>query len=786
MVTSVLAIELIPSLFDTVFDTDAGRESTINSPVYSSNPNFHEDSKASGLSLSRATEVGGSVCSVEPDDIDEFTAGYIMKCFENNIYPGIVYHVYQTEPWDPVGELHLEKYETGCVDVTPGVGYTYTTYYCTGAGVGSCIDTDGGILPKTYGVVTVTDADGDTTKSYDDCYSDGYTLKERFCDTDLTVSTEAINCYDRYGSNYYCEDGACAQCTSEHEKRCLNNYVYWYDSCGNIGDIYDYCSSSEICSNGVCVDEGNDCTPEYEKKCAGQDVYWYDSCGNLGDMYDDCSSTETCSNGACVGGGTTGSSDIRIYRVEVIDSIYSGYKLKLPYIISGGDLAISIRNYGDEPGTVNLEYGIFPKVWLQAHNLIPPEYCEDCPENWGYPSWSELSRYADLTMQESCNENEDFVGSIKIENLEVDEDITIPVSGFLSVTNTFMPRAPIEDSEFNDGTTAVDPLGEYVLFTEIYVECGVAGNNVIVESTGKNLHISSHGKVTHSDNRYIFEADDPGTWAYLPIEVTGLPGPTVQCTTFTERRSCDDKNSCTFDTCVDGLCTHSLREEAPDCLSGTCPDELSDGIDCTEDICNEETGFQISHEWDYTKEGCGDGPGSGIGGSLQKGATKEDLNDKSFEELKGSMCTSDTQCEAGSDCFKVSKLIEKGIITESVGEDLKDDHEEWAHSIHTALGSAVTGAVACAYFGPWASGICAAGGLILSTFIDDIGETDRIGYCYIEEPSIYSEYFNKLAHFIQDTFDIESFETSKMLSIGILGALLFIIIGLLTSPPRRR
>jgi len=162
------------------------------------------------------------------------------------------------------------------------------------------------------------------------------------------------------------------------------------------------------------------------------------------------------------------------------------------------------------------------------------------------------------------------------------------------------------------------------------------------------------------------------------------------------------------------------------------------------------------------------------------------LNDKSFEELKGSMCTSDTQCEAGSDCFKVSKLIEKGIITESVGEDLKDDHEEWAHSIHTALGSAVTGAVACAYFGPWASGICAAGGLILSTFIDDIGETDRIGYCYIEEPSIYSEYFNKLAHFIQDTFDIESFETSKMLSIGILGALLFIIIGLLTSPPRRR
>ena len=300
MVTSVLAIELIPSLFDTVFDTDAGRESTINSPVYSSNPNFHEDSKASGLSLSRATEVGGSVCSVEPDDIDEFTAGYIMKCFENNIYPGIVYHVYQTEPWDPVGELHLEKYETGCVDVTPGVGYTYTTYYCTGAGVGSCIDTDGGILPKTYGVVTVTDADGDTTKSYDDCYSDGYTLKERFCDTDLTVSTEAINCYDRYGSNYYCEDGACAQCTSEHEKRCLNNYVYWYDSCGNIGDIYDYCSSSEICSNGVCVDEGNDCTPEYEKKCAGQDVYWYDSCGNLGDMYDDCSSTETCSNGACV------------------------------------------------------------------------------------------------------------------------------------------------------------------------------------------------------------------------------------------------------------------------------------------------------------------------------------------------------------------------------------------------------------------------------------------------------------------------------------------------------
>ena len=63
---------------------------------------------------------------------------------------------------------------------------------------------------------------------------------------------------------------------------------------------------------------------------------------------------------------------------------------------------------------------------------------------------------------------------------------------------------------------------------------------------------------------------------------------------------------------------------------------------------------------------------------------------------------------------------------------------------------------------------------------------EDFGLCIHEEQSVYSEYFNKLVYFIQDTFDIESFETSKMLSIGILGALLFIIIGLLTSPPRRR
>ncbi|MFA5431193.1 MAG: hypothetical protein WC329_08545, partial [Candidatus Omnitrophota bacterium] len=88
-----------------------------------------------------------------------------------------------------------------------------------------------------------------------------------------------------------------ASCTANSSKNCFDNDVYWYDSCGNRGAVYDDCGSAETCSNAACV--ADNCTANSSKNCYNSDVYWYDSCGNRGAVYDDCGSDETCSAGEC-------------------------------------------------------------------------------------------------------------------------------------------------------------------------------------------------------------------------------------------------------------------------------------------------------------------------------------------------------------------------------------------------------------------------------------------------------------------------------------------------------
>jgi len=67
------------------------------------------------------------------------------------------------------------------------------------------------------------------------------------------------------------------------------------DGCGNTLNC-GICSSGKTCNNGICE---SICTPETEKKCYNNDVYWFDSCGDRGSKYEDCG-TNGCSNGVCI------------------------------------------------------------------------------------------------------------------------------------------------------------------------------------------------------------------------------------------------------------------------------------------------------------------------------------------------------------------------------------------------------------------------------------------------------------------------------------------------------
>jgi len=86
-------------------------------------------------------------------------------------------------------------------------------------------------------------------------------------------------------------------CVSNTRKGCSDGDVYWFDSCGNRGEIYDDCGEYETCSDSVCV---STCYSQAYKGCYEGDVYWYNSCDVRGDFVEDCEDSETCADGTCI------------------------------------------------------------------------------------------------------------------------------------------------------------------------------------------------------------------------------------------------------------------------------------------------------------------------------------------------------------------------------------------------------------------------------------------------------------------------------------------------------
>lgn len=95
--------------------------------------------------------------------------------------------------------------------------------------------------------------------------------------------------------SYDCSGGVCITqtCTPNDHKECYSGNLYWYDSCGDRGSLAESCSYG--CSGSQC--SAQTCTQNYEKKCFNGDSYWYDSCGTLGDVAQYCDGD--CINGEC-------------------------------------------------------------------------------------------------------------------------------------------------------------------------------------------------------------------------------------------------------------------------------------------------------------------------------------------------------------------------------------------------------------------------------------------------------------------------------------------------------
>jgi hypothetical protein len=165
------------------------------------------------------------------------------------------------------------------------------------------------------------DNNGDSSSDYnwyyesdDDSYNDNQDLTSNY------VSTNDNDCWDEcgyvgkkeYSGNSYriCGDydsDCCLEwsswhtsnpdpCDSHEDKKCYNNDVYWYDSCGEREEKYKECGSDSWTDNYRCsgdivqrekIERGCSCGSCYEKEV------WedYQDCSDLG---------KVCQNGQCV------------------------------------------------------------------------------------------------------------------------------------------------------------------------------------------------------------------------------------------------------------------------------------------------------------------------------------------------------------------------------------------------------------------------------------------------------------------------------------------------------
>jgi hypothetical protein len=93
------------------------------------------------------------------------------------------------------------------------------------------------------------------------------------------------------GSGQVCDQGTCQTVCNPQ----CDGLECGDDGCnGSCGD----CPDGLECTNGICHD-GSECLPHDHVECVDNDLYWFDSCGSQEQMAEQCS--KGCGNNACLG-----------------------------------------------------------------------------------------------------------------------------------------------------------------------------------------------------------------------------------------------------------------------------------------------------------------------------------------------------------------------------------------------------------------------------------------------------------------------------------------------------
>ncbi len=118
-----------------------------------------------------------------------------------------------------------------------------------------------------------------------------------FCQAGLEcVGNVCIDPNCQPGSEF-CECGLGDQCFTGLE--CIDGLC---QSTGSEGTTSDGTTSDGTTSDGTTSDgtTSDGCEPNASLECVGNAVYWFDSCGNMGQLEQSCGAMQTCNEGECV------------------------------------------------------------------------------------------------------------------------------------------------------------------------------------------------------------------------------------------------------------------------------------------------------------------------------------------------------------------------------------------------------------------------------------------------------------------------------------------------------
>ena len=230
------------------------------------------------------------------------------KCALNIWYDDIIYLGRATGPPNRVDWNNWLKEESGEGEYFRGSS-SYPWYYVQ---VYCCPESAPDISDHSTRAYVCERGNWDSKSRYD---SDEYCRWDTSGVDLCWCADEDDNFYVDESGGVHCRGSArsswCSEYIEHNEKDCVGSgtteYLYWFDSQGNRKDLIEICDSTERCTRTGCVKEdapanGEEevvCNAHASKKCYNNDVYWYDSCGSKEEKQVDCGTNSYTGSNYC-------------------------------------------------------------------------------------------------------------------------------------------------------------------------------------------------------------------------------------------------------------------------------------------------------------------------------------------------------------------------------------------------------------------------------------------------------------------------------------------------------